>query len=92
MNTHEFIAHVDTEGNTQSLENHADGVAQLCSKFCSQIDPNWRDIGTILGLLHDHGKYQKAFQEYIKHSSGLIDHGPNRAPHSMAGAIHALFT
>lgn len=85
----DFIAHVDTGGETQSLENHAEEVARRCGEFCAQINPDWRGVGIILGLLHDHGKYQKAFQEYIRYSSGLSDYGPTRAPHSMAGAIHA---
>ncbi len=89
MNTQSFIAHVDSEGNTQSLEDHAGGVAQLCREFCAQIDPSWQEVGTILGLLHDQGKYQQAFQSYIRYASGLADHGPSRAPHSMAGAIQA---
>lgn len=84
-----FIAHVDMEGKTQTLENHAEEVARRCSEFCTQIDKDWGNVGTLLGLLHDHGKYQKSFQRYIRHSSGLSDEGPARAPHSMAGAIHA---
>ncbi len=87
--TLDFIAHVDADGKTQSVEDHAEGVARLCSEFCAQIDPDWSEVGTLLGLLHDQGKYQRAFQKYIRHSSGLADHGPARAPHSMAGAIHA---
>ncbi|MCI6154740.1 MAG: CRISPR-associated helicase Cas3' [Bacteroidales bacterium] len=87
--TPDFIAHVDADGKTQSVEDHAEGVARLCSEFCAQIDPDWSEVGTLLGLLHDQGKYQRAFQKYIRHSSGLADHGPARAPHSMAGAIHA---
>ena len=84
-----FIAHVDMEGKTQTLGNHAEEVARRCSKFCTQIDPKWGNVDTLLGLLHDDGKYQKSFQRYIRHSSGLADQGPARAPHSMAGAIHA---
>lgn len=84
-----FIAHVDMEGKTQTLGNHAEEVARRCSEFCTQIDKDWGNVGTLLGLLHDHGKYQKSFQRYIRHSSGLADQGPARAPHSMAGAIHA---
>lgn len=89
MDIHKFIAHIDAEGNTQSMEDHASGVAELCSKFCTQINPDWHNVGVILGLLHDHGKYQEAFQNYIRYSAGLIPHGPGRAPNSMAGAIYA---
>lgn len=39
MNTLDFIAHVDADNHTQPLEEHAEGVAQLCSEFCAQINP-----------------------------------------------------
>ena len=59
-----FIAHVDMEGKTQTLENHAEEVARRCSEFCTQIDKDWGNVGTLLGLLHDHGKYQKLPKVY----------------------------
>ncbi len=42
--TLDFIAHVDADGKTQSVEDHAEGVARLCSEFCAQIDPDWSEV------------------------------------------------
>ena len=52
----------------QSNEEHQQGVGNLASKFtaafgCSQI-------GYILGTLHDIGKEQTVFQQYIRKFSG----------------------
>lgn len=89
METHGFLAHINGDRNIQLLNDHTNGVARLCGEFCSQINPCWRNVGVALGLLHDQGKYQKAFQAYIRKASGLTELGPNRAPHSIAGAIYA---
>lgn len=52
----------------QTNEDHQIGVAALAKRFASDFGMDtW---GEVLGLLHDKGKEKKAFQEYIKKSSG----------------------
>lgn len=92
------IAHVNMSSEEiprlQSMQEHAEGVASLCKTFCHQIAPQWGQIGALLGHLHDFGKHQEAFQQYIKMSAGLPYEGyaPSRAPHSATGAILAIKT
>ena len=69
-----YISHVkksDTgEGYVfQSNEDHLNGVAKLAESFASEFSMgSW---GRVLGLLHDKGKEQKTFQEYIMKNSGF---------------------
>ena len=54
------------------------------------------DWGRLAGLWHDLGKFQLAFQSYIRRESGfdpeahLEDAAPGRVNHSSAGALHAV--
>ncbi|MCF0202487.1 MAG: CRISPR-associated helicase Cas3' [Bacteroidaceae bacterium] len=86
MTTH--IAHIikDESGIlTQSLENHANGVAHLASQFASEFGMgSW---GKVLGLLHDKGKERDSFQTYIKTLAGLENswHGEDKQ-HAFVGA------
>ncbi len=91
------IAHVrrDAEGNwaePQGLEEHIKGVA-TCAEHFSLTFGNG-DWGRVAGLWHDLGKYQPAFQEYIRKSSGYENDaadegGPGRVDHSVVGALWA---
>jgi CRISPR-associated endonuclease/helicase Cas3 len=60
----------------QRLEDHLRQVAELAEEFTVPFAPGW---GRLLGLWHDAGKYQRAFQEYISvdpeaHIKGKVDH------------------
>lgn len=96
MNDTEQIAHVrvleDDSYETQPLLDHLHGVAELAQSYAERItdDPELGEIGYLLGLLHDLGKYQEGFQCYIRQQSGL-DPTLNgwRTPHSPAGARYA---
>ena len=96
MNDTEQIAHVraleDGSYETQPLLDHLHGVAELAQSYAERItdDPELGEIGYLLGLLHDLGKYQAGFQRYIRQQSGL-DPTLNgwRTPHSPAGARYA---
>ncbi len=96
MNDTEQIAHVrvleDDSYETQPLLDHLHGVAELAQSYAERItdDPELGEIGYLLGLLHDLGKYQEGFQRYIRQQSGL-DPTLNgwRTPHSPAGARYA---
>ena len=69
-----YISHVrkDVIGEKyvfQSNEEHLEGVAKLAESFSSEFGMgSW---GRVLGLLHDKGKEQKSFQEYIMKNSGF---------------------
>ena len=80
--------HPEFEG--QSLVSHSEGVAQLSSAFSSMF--GFEDIGRIMGLLHDKGKEQTEWQEYLQGVTGYnkeyahVKSGPN---HSYVGALIA---
>ena len=93
MSNTEQIAHVraleDGSYETQPLLDHLHGVAEMAQSYAERITdyPELGEIGYLLGLLHDLGKYQAGFQRYIRQQSGL-DPTLNgwRTPHSPAGA------
>ncbi len=94
-----FIAHArqDANGNwleAHLLDDHLRCVAKLSADFASTFAST--DWGTLSGRWHDLGKYQDAFQEYIREKTGFekenahVEQGTNRVTHSTAGAIHAV--
>ena len=71
----------------EPLEAHAQEVAALAESFCEGFAPGF---GRALGWLHDAGKYQPAFQEYLLHDSEAYDESrPNGVRHSIVGALFA---
>jgi len=50
---------------------HLNGTSALASSFADKIGLS--SFGEFMGLLHDFGKYSKAFQSYIKSSAGKIE-------------------
>ncbi len=89
-----FLAHVrEIEQGTWDkhyLEDHLHKVAQLAAAFAASF--NSSDWAYLAGLWHDLGKYQAAFQKYIRGVSGYEAHieAPGRVDHSTAGAIYAI--
>ena len=78
-----LIAHTSDSGN-QSLSEHAEGVAHYCIQFLKQAGlPELAPLGELLAVLHDAGKAQSAFQNYI------LGKSTTKAPHSAAGALLA---
>ncbi len=74
----------------QSLWEHLSGVSRLASRFAEKISAG--EWGRIAGLLHDVGKYSKAFQDYIGTCSSEDHHAAERqgrVDHSSAGAQFA---
>lgn len=76
----------------QSMKDHTLGVANLAKRFAQKITAHTPlgEVGYLLGLLHDMGKYQEAFQRYIKYASGIAGDSPTAStPHSAVGAYVA---
>lgn len=100
------IAHRrEADGEFQFLEQHLLAVGQLSARNASKLRLNTvdgtrpaslEDAGEVLGVLHDLGKYSKAFQDYLGSAVGLIDQDADdfvdakqlrgRVDHSTAGA------
>ena len=68
----EFIAHRrEDDHKIQSVKTHLLEVSQLCGRFSAKVSV--AEAGKILGLLHDLGKYSRAFQSYIQSATGVLD-------------------
>lgn len=79
-----FLAHTKDgkhfigEENSQTLQDHLKNVSKYMEQFSSDFDAG--EIGALLGLVHDLGKYQQKFQDRIRGHSVRVDH-------ATAGAI-----
>lgn len=60
-----YIAHPDFEhGEHQSVYIHLKAVSELAGWFAAKL--GFVEQGRLIGLMHDFGKYSRAFQEYIR--------------------------
>lgn len=67
----------------QSLEEHADAVAEKAAGFAAPFkSAQW---AWWLGELHDLGKARRSFQNYLKASNGLMDKNYDDSDHSHSG-------
>ncbi|MCM1023036.1 MAG: CRISPR-associated helicase Cas3' [Prevotella sp.] len=77
-----YIAHIrETDGEIQTVGSHSRGVAELTEKFSSGL--NFPGIMRLAALLHDAGKMNRDFGDYIK---GGTDFRRGEIDHSYAGA------
>jgi CRISPR-associated endonuclease/helicase Cas3 len=86
-----FIAHV-RKGTSEihELADHLQATAELAAKFAEDMESE--EWARLAGLWHDLGKYQPAFQNYIKKSSGYDPKLPDvkaKVDHSSVGAVYA---
>jgi CRISPR-associated endonuclease/helicase Cas3 len=65
------------------LNEHLESTAERAERFASPFAKDW---GRLAGLLHDAGKYQKAFQNYL---AATGDHTGPKVDHSTVGALIA---
>ena len=85
------ISHVrQSDMAFQTNEEHQKGVAELASIFAAEF--GMADLGRLMGLLHDKGKEQVKWQDYIRgitgfnNTSAKVKTGPH---HAYVGAIIA---
>jgi len=55
----EFLAHISDDGRKQTVQEHLEGTARLCSEFAAEFDA--AEQGYLAGISHDIGKYTEAF-------------------------------
>ena len=75
-----WIAHIADDGRIQTVKEHLEGTALRCGEFAEAFDS--RNVGEVMGMLHDIGKYSKAFQKRIRGAAIATDH-------STAGAFES---
>lgn len=77
------------EWSIQSNDEHSQGVAGLASRFAAEF--GFASWGQVLGLLHDKGKEQHAFQRYIRGVSGYEPEysAATKRYHAYVGALIA---
>ena len=100
------IAHRrEIDGEMQPLQDHLLAVGRLSAVNAAKLKlvtangtrpAELEAVGEVLGVLHDLGKYSKAFQDYLGSAVGLIDQDTDdfvdakqlrgRVDHSTAGA------
>jgi CRISPR-associated endonuclease/helicase Cas3 len=85
----EPIAHLKKDGDsfvTQSLREHAMEVSRLAREFAASFSSS--EWAKVVGLLHDFGKADSAFQGYLLRENGLDDseYDSGRINHSSSGA------
>lgn len=78
-----YIAHTENRVKiVHGLAEHLYAVADIMSKFVCNSDYSW--LFAITGLLHDLGKYQSEFQDYLKNGGRR-----GSVPHAVLGAVYA---
>ncbi len=92
------LAHVQHTGperfRLHGLDEHLRSVEKRAGDFAEKFRAG--DWGRLAGLWHDLGKFQPAFQSYIRRNSGfdpeahLEGSAPGRVDHSTVGALHAV--
>ena len=84
----EYIAHIREDGKIQSVEEHLKGTAELAGKFAKEFGNE--DWGRVVALIHDIGKYNTAFQSYIKACNDWDEEdstSSKKVDHSTSGGI-----
>ena len=67
-----YVAHITSDGRTESVQSHCNDVALLSSAFASVFTDS--DQGRLVGMYHDFGKYSETFQRRIRGSAEIVDH------------------
>lgn len=72
----EYLAHISEDLRQQTVLEHLQGTAALSSRFAKSFGAE--ELGNLVGLAHDIGKYSDAFQRRLQ--------GGSRVDHATAGA------
>lgn len=75
-----FYAHISEDGRKQTVLQHLEGTARLASEFAEVFGE--AQMGQLLGLAHDIGKYTAGFQKRLN--------GGPKVDHSSAGAFEVM--
>lgn len=75
-----FYAHISEDGRKQTVLQHLEGTARLASEFAKVFGEE--QMGQLLGLAHDIGKYTVGFQKRLN--------GGPKVDHSSAGAFEVM--
>ena len=68
-----FWGHRAEDGRVQPLLEHLQNVSKMAGEFASVFGEG--EMGKLVGLYHDIGKYSKEFQDYIRAGGGQkVDH------------------
>jgi len=97
VNCMTFIAHIrESDKEIQTVPEHLFEVAELSAANAGKL--GLEQIGYILGLVHDLGKYSKEFQDYIRSTTNILDQDADdfadvkgkrgKVDHSTSGAQH----
>ena len=80
-----YLGHLDEKtGRAQLLRDHLTGVADLAGRFAAAFGEE--EMGRLLGLYHDVGKYSREFQAYIRAGEEEKKRRRGSVDHSTAGA------
>ena len=80
-----YLGHLDEKtGRAQLLRDHLTGVADLAGRFAAAFGEE--EMGRLLGLYHDVGKYSREFQAYIRAGEAEKKRRRGSVDHSTAGA------
>ncbi|MDE7244478.1 MAG: CRISPR-associated helicase Cas3' [Oscillospiraceae bacterium] len=71
-----YLAHISEDHRRQTVLQHLEGTAGLCARFAAPFGAG--ELGKLVGLAHDIGKYSEAFQRRLQ--------GEERVDHATAGA------
>jgi CRISPR-associated endonuclease/helicase Cas3 len=92
-----YLAHVkkiESKWELHSLEDHLRAVAKFSEKFTNKF--GFSDLGYIIGLWHDLGKYKPEFQERIGIKSGYDEEAhlegkkAKSVKHAITGGLYAI--
>ena len=67
-----IIAHKSEDGRLQSIEEHAEQVAELAAGFSDSF--GYGELGRAVGLFHDLGKISEGFQRRILYNGPKVEH------------------
>lgn len=67
-----IYAHKDESGNLETLETHLKNVSIMCGLFAESFDS--KDIGKLIGKVHDLGKCTIGFQNRLLENGCKVDH------------------